>query len=143
MTAVVKLIEARNGVVFKVSELCKVGGKIPVYADEGFAAGVHARELGGYNMLWKGEKLPVHVAGAKAVTKKASSYATASVSVLPPDAVPLCPDLCGPQPLAVSSAEIRASGRPRFMSFSLTPNPVSMLNAKPTVWLEADIEILD
>jgi len=29
------------------------------------------------------------------------------------------------------------------MRFSLNANPVSMLNAKPSVWLEADIEIVD
>jgi hypothetical protein len=55
--------------------------------------------------------------------------------------VPLCPDLCAPQPLADSSGEIRVGGTPRSMAFSLTPNPGSMLNATPTVWFEADIVV--
>ena len=71
------------------------------------------------------------------------TYATASVSVVPPDARPLCPDMCGPKPLADSSGEIKVSGTPKSLKFSLNPNPVSMLNAKPTVWLEADIAVVD
>jgi hypothetical protein len=64
---------------------------------------------------------------------------TASVSVVPSEAVPLCPDLCAPQPLAESSGEVKVSGTPRSLTFGLTPNPVSLLNARPTVWLEADV----
>lgn len=30
-------------------------------------------------------------------------------------------------------------GNPKSMTFRLTPNPVSLLNARPTVWLEADV----
>jgi hypothetical protein len=49
--------------------------------------------------------------------------------------------MCGPQALADSSGEIRVSGSPTSLEFSLTPNPVSILNAKPTVWLEANIAV--
>jgi hypothetical protein len=76
------------------------------------------------------------------MSKDAVTYATASVSVVPPDAIPLCSQ-CGPQPLADSSAEIRVNGTPKSMTFSLNANPVSMLNAKPTVWLEAHVEIVE
>jgi hypothetical protein len=78
-----------------------------------------------------------------AVARGPVTFATARVSVVPPDAVPLCPDVCAPQPLADSSGDIRVGGMPRSMEFSLTPNPVSMLNARPTVWLEADIALRD
>lgn len=143
MTAMVQLIEAGNGRVTRVTKLCQVSGKIPVYADDGNAASFHGWKISGCNMSRNGENLAVSVWGAKAISKDSVSYATAVVSVVPPDAVPLCPDLCGPQPLADSRAEIRVSGAPKSMRFSLNPNPVSMLNAKPTVWLEADIEIVD
>jgi len=33
MTVTVQLIEAKNGVVSKITTLCKVSGKIPVYAN--------------------------------------------------------------------------------------------------------------
>ena len=143
MTATVQLIEAGNGRVTKITKLCKVSGKIPVYADNGSAASSHRWEIPGCNMSRNGENLTVSVWGAKAISKDSVTYATAVVSVVPPDAVPLCSELCGPQPLADSRAEIRVSGFPRSMTFSLNTNPVSMLNAKPTVWLEADIEIVD
>lgn len=143
MTATVQLIEARNGQVSKITRLCQVSGKIPVFADQGGAARVHAWNIAGCSMSRNGERLPVSVWGAKAVSEDAVSYATAGVSVVPPDAVPLCPNLCGPQPLADSSAEIRVSGSPKSMRFSVHANPVSLLNAKSSVWLEAEIEIVD
>lgn len=142
MTAAVQLIEARDGSVTKITELCKVRGKIPVYSDSGFAASVHAREITGCKMSWNGKNLSVSVRGAKAISTNRDTYAHASVSVLTPDAVPLC-SMCGPQPLADSAAEIRTSSLPKRVEFSLKPNLVSMLNAKPTLWLEADIEIVD
>ena len=92
-------------------------------------------------MPWKGKDLHVYVQGAMAIARGPVTFATASVGVVPPDAVPLCPTMCGPQPLADSSGEIKVSGLPRSLQFSLTPNPVSMLNAKPTVWLEAEVAI--
>ena len=143
MTATVKLIEASNGTVTKISELCKVSGKIPVYADDGRKAHANGRKLAGCTMLWKGKSVEVDVLGAKAVARNGTTYATASVGVIPADAVPLCADLCGPQPLADSSAEIRVSGKAKSMTFSLNANPVSMLHAKPTVWLEAEVVIVD
>ena len=94
-------------------------------------------------MLWKGERLPVWVQGAVAIARGPHTLATANVGVTPPDARPLCPDMCGPQPLADSDGEVKVSGTPHSLQFSLTPNPVSMLNAKPTVWLEADVAIAD
>ncbi len=142
MTVMVKLIEASNGQVTKMTKLCKVSGKIPVYSDNGSAALSNAREIAGCKMLKNGKNLNISVRGAKAISKDSVTYATASVSVVPPDAVPLC-SRCGPQPLADSRAEIRVSGTPKSMTFNLNANPVSMLNAKPTVWLEADIEIVD
>jgi hypothetical protein len=142
MTATVRLIEASKGKVSKITELCKVSGKIPVYADDGSAAHSNAGEISGCKMHWKGKHLNVSVQGAMAIAKGAPTYAVAIVSVVPPDAVPLC-SICGPQPLADSSAEIRIRGTPKSLSFSLAPNPVSILNSKPTVWLEADIEVVD
>lgn len=142
MTATVKLIEVKEGMVSKITQLCKVSGKIPVYADEGVSFAVHRREIASCTMLRDGKPLPVVVMGAKAVSKKRESHASASVYVVAPDAAPLCADLCGPQPLADSEAQVRVSGNPASIRFSLAPNPVSMLHAKPMVWLEAEIEIL-
>lgn len=142
MTVTVKLIQARNGTVFSITELCKISGKIPVYADEGIAASIHAREIGGCRMSRNRQHLRVSVLGAKAMTKKGDTYATAYVGVVAPDAIKLC-SMCGLQPLADSRAEVRVSGRPKSLSFSLDPNPVSMLNTKPTLWLEADVEMVD
>ena len=143
MTVMVELVEASNGRVSKLTKLCTVSGTIPVYADDGGATRANRRAISGCNMLWKGQILNVSVRGAMAIAHGPSTYATASVSVVPPDARPLCSDLCAPQPLADSSGEIRVSGAPKSLKFSLSPNPVSMLNAKPTVWLEADIAIVD
>jgi hypothetical protein len=139
MTVTIQLVEASNGRVTKLTELCKVSGRIPVYADDGGATRSHGREISGCKMLWKGQSLHVSVRGAMAMSHGPVTFAIASVSVVPPDAVSLCGELCGPQPLADSSAEIRVSGTPKSMKFSLNPNLVSMLNAKPTVWLEADV----
>jgi len=143
MTVTIKLVEASHGRVSRITELCKVSGPIPVYADDGRATGANSREIAGCKMPWKGKNLDVSVRGAMAVARGPVTFATASVSVVPPDAVPLCPDVCAPQPLADSSGEIRVSGTPKSMAFSLTPNPASMLNAKPTVWFEADIALAD
>jgi len=142
MTVTVQLIEAHNGTTTKITELCTVSGKIPVFSDDGRAATFHARDIPGCSMLRNGKKLQVSVQGAKALSKNFVTFATAYVGVTPPDAVPLCPDLCGPQALADSRAEIRVSGNPRSIQFSVHPNPISLLNAKPTVWLEADIKIV-
>lgn len=143
MTVKVQLIEAANGRVFRITELCKVSGTIPVYADEGNAASFHGAEIHGCSMLKDGRKLPVSISGVKAVSAKTGSFADAYVGVVPPDAVPLCPDLCGPQPLADSRAKVRVKGSAKSLSFSVSPNPVSILNSKPTVWLDADVEIVD
>lgn len=143
MTVTVQLIEAKDGTVNKITELCKVSGKIPVYSGDGRSAVAHTRTIASCTMSRNGKKLPVRVKGAKAVSKKQATYAIASVHVTPPDAVPLCPDLCGPQPLADSDAEVRVSGKPRSIAFSLHPNLVSVMHAKPTLWLEANVEIVD
>ena len=144
MTATVTLVEAGKRQVTRTTVLCKVSGKIPVYADKGsaLASAVNAGAIALCKMSFNGKTLDVSVRGAKAMLDGSVAYATAHVDVTPPDAVPLC-SVCGPQPLADSSAEIRVSGKPRSMAFSLRPNPVSVLNAKPTVWLEADVEIVD
>lgn len=140
MTAMVQLVEAHDGQVTKITKLCKVSGKIPVYADNGSATLSNTREISGCNMTWKGQSQSISVRGAIAISKGPTTFATASVSLVPPDAIPLC-SICGPQPLADSSAEFKVSGVPRSLAFNLNPNPVSMLNAKPTVWLEAEIEV--
>jgi hypothetical protein len=143
MTVMVQLVEASNGQVNKLTKLCTVSGTIPGYADDGGATRANRREIAGCNMLWTGQSLNVSVRGAMAIAHVPGTYATASVSVVPPDARPLCPDICAPQPLADSTGEIRVSGAPKSFKFSLSPNPVSILNAKPTVWLEADIAVVD
>jgi hypothetical protein len=142
MTATVKLVEAHNGQVTKITKLCRVSGKIPVYSDNGRATRSNTREISGCNMTWKGENQRISVSGAIAISKGPTTFATASVSVVPPDAIPLCP-ICGPQPLADSSAEFKVSGVPKSLTFNLNPNAVSMLNSKPTVWLEAEIEVVN
>jgi hypothetical protein len=143
MTVTIKLVEANHGQVTKITPLCEAGGTIPVYADDGRAAGGYRGEIAGCKMPWKGRNLDVSVRGAMAVARGPVTFATAIVSVVPPDAVPLCPDLCAPQPLADSTGDIKVGGTPRSLTFSLTPNPGSMLNARPTVWLEADVTMLD
>lgn len=143
MTVTVRLIEASAGQVSKLSTLCTVSGKIPVYADDGKATRAYGREIPGCKMPWKGKNLDVSVRGALAISHGPLTFAMASVAVTPPDARPLCPDVCGPQALADSRGEITIGGRPRSLKFSLGPNPVSIMNARPTVWLEADIAVAD
>lgn len=143
MTVKVQLIEAANGQIFRITELCKVSGTIPVYADEGRAASAHSAEIRGCSMLKDGERLPVSIWGVKAVSKKAGTFARAYVGIVPPDAVPACPDVCGPQPLADSGAEIQVSGSPKLLKFNLSVNPGTVLLAKPTVWLDAQVDIVD
>jgi hypothetical protein len=139
MTVTVQLVEASNGRVTKITELCKVSGIIPVYADNGGATPPNSREISGCRMPWKGQSLNVSLRGAVAISHGPVTFAFASVSVIPPDAIPLCPGMCGPQPLADSDGEIRINGTPRSIKFKLNSNPVSLLNAKPTVWLEAEV----
>jgi hypothetical protein len=143
MTVTVELVEARNGRVSKLSKLCTVSGKIPVYADDGRPASFNVGEISGCTMRWKGQTLSVSVVGAMAVARGRSTFATAGVSVVPPGSIPLCPDLCGPQPLADSSGEIRVSGAAKSLKFNLHPNPESVLNARPTVWFNADVAVDD
>jgi hypothetical protein len=143
MTVTVQLIEAKNGVVSKFTTLCKVSGKIPVYANSDSPASFNPAKIEGCSMPWKGANLEVSVWGAKAVSEALGAFATAGVDVTPPGAAPGCRDLCGPQPLTDSRAEIRVSGNPKRMHFSLNPNPASVLKARPKVWLEAEVEIVD
>ncbi|GAB3413278.1 hypothetical protein GCM10027318_28820 [Massilia agilis] len=140
MTVTVQLVQASQGQVNKLTKLCTVSGKIPVYADDGRATRANGREIRGCKMLWKDETLSVSVRGAVAISQGPATFAIADVGVVPPDAKPLCP-ICGRQPLADSSGEIRVSGTPHSLKFSLSPNPVSILNARPNVWLEADVEV--
>lgn len=139
MTVTIQMVEASHGRVTKITELCKVSGRIPVYADDGYATRANGRAISGCKMLWKGQYLNVSVQGAIAISHGPVTFAFASVSIVPPDAVPLCPEVCGPQPLADSSGEIRVTGNPKSIQFSLNPNTVSLLNAKPTVWFEANV----
>ena len=141
MTVAVRLIEASHGRVSKATPLCEVSGTVPVFAGDGYPAQFHEREIWGCTRRWKGQRLPVSVQGAAAIARGSVTFATASVSVVPPDAAPLCPGMCGLQPLADSSGKVKVSGTPRSLTFGLTPNPVSLLNARPTAWLEADVTI--
>jgi len=141
MTVTVRLMEATHGRVSKATPLCEVSGAVPVFAGDGYPAQFHEREIWGCTMRWKGQRLPVSVQGAAAVARGSVTFATASVSVVPPDAAPLCPGMCGLQPLADSSGKVKVSGTPRSLTFGLTPNTESLLNARPTVWLEADVTI--
>jgi hypothetical protein len=137
MTVTIQLVEASHGRVTKTTKLCKVSGIIPVYADDGGATSSNGGEISGCRMLWKGQSLNVSVRGAVAISHGSSTFAFASVSVIPPDGVPLCSKICGPQPLAWSTGEIRINGNAKSIEFTLNPNLASLLNAKPTVWLEA------
>ena len=141
MTVTVRLVEASDGRVNKITPLCEVSGAVPVFAGDGYATYVHGGHISGCTMLWKGRRLQVSVHGAAAVARGPVTFAMASVSVVPPDAVPLCPGMCGLQPLADSSGKVKVSGTPRSLTFGLAPNPVSLLNARPTVWLEADVTV--
>lgn len=142
MTVMVQLVEASNGTVTNRTKLCEISGAIPVYSDGGGATGANTREISGCRMAWKGKSLSVSVRGAMAIARGPVTYATATVAAVPPDAIPLC-SVCAPQPLANSTAEIRVSGTPKSLTFSLNQNPVSLLKSKPTVWLEADVAIAD
>lgn len=139
MTVAIRLVEAIHGRIANITELCKVSGTIPVYADDGGATRANGGEISGCKMLWKRQSLNVSVRGAIAISDGPVTFAFASVSVVPPDAIPLCPGMCGPQPLADSRAEVKMNGNPKSINFSLNPNPVSLMNSKPTVWLEADV----
>jgi hypothetical protein len=141
MTVTVRLVQASHGRVSKVARLCEVSGPVPVFAGDGYPAEFHEREIWGCTMRWKGQRLEVSVRGAAAVARGPVTFATASVSVVPSDAAPLCPGMCGLQPLADSSGKIKVSGTPRSLTFGLTPNAVSLLNARPTVWFEADVTV--
>jgi len=144
MTVKVQLIETKNDVVSKITTLCKVSGKIPVYANSDSPASFNPAKIEGCSMPWKGQNLEVSVWGAKAVSEALGAYASAGVDVIPPGAAPACAHhLCSSQPLADSRAEIRVSGTPKRMEFSLNPNPTSVLKARPKVWLEAEVEIVD
>lgn len=143
MTVTVQLIEATDGQVSKISKLCKVSGKIPVYSDNGRPASFNARQITGCTMPMNGENLSVSVWGAKAISEDRGAFATAGVTVMPPGPAPSCDGLCGPQPLADSRAEIRVSGAPKLMNFGLNASPTSVLKAKPSMWLEGEVEIVD
>ncbi|MFC4929942.1 hypothetical protein [Massilia sp. GCM10023247] len=143
MTVTVQLIEATNGEVSKITQLCKVSGKIPVYSDNGRPASFNAWRITGCTMPMNGENLTVSVWGAKAISEDRGAFATAGVTVVSPGAAPSCEGLCGRRPLADSRAEIRVSGSPKLMNFGLNVSPASVLNAKPSMWLEGDVEIVD
>ena len=143
MTVVVELVEAKNGQVSELIKICTVSGKIPVYADDGRPASFNASQVSGCTMKWKGQTLDVSVVGAMAVARDRSTFATAAVSVVPPGSMPACPDLCGPRPLADSRGEVRVRGAPKSLKFSLAPNPTSVLHARPTVWFNVDVAVVD
>lgn len=135
----VKLIQAKDGTVSSITQICEVAGTIPVYAGDSTSA--HHGPIPGCELTWKGKKLDVSVGGALAVSADSGTLASASISVTPPDAKPGCPNICGPQPLADSRADVRMSGAAKSVTFSLVPNPVSILRSEPTVWFEATVTI--
>ena len=142
MRVTVKLIQAKAGTVESVTAVCDTSGTIPVYAGSGDAASVHQGAISGCVLTWKGRKLDVSVTGALSVSAEPSVWASASVSVTPPDAKPGC-SICGLQPLADSRASVKASGTPKSVTFELAPNPVSILRSSPTVWFEAVVTLVD
>jgi hypothetical protein len=137
----VELIQAEAGTVSSITPLCKVAGAIPVYA--GNSSSGHYGPIPGCVLTWKGRKLDVSIGGALAVSADDGVSASASISVTPPDAKPGCPDICAPQPLADSRADVRVSGAPRSVTFEAAPNPVSILRSDPTVWFKATVTIVD
>lgn len=139
----VKLIQAKAGTVESVTPVCDTSGTIPVYASSGDAPSGHHGSVPGCVLTWKGKKLDVAVTGALSVSAETTAWASASVSVTPPDAKPGCSSLCGPQPLADSRADVKVSGAPKSVTFGLVPNPVSILRSSPTVWFEATVTIVD
>ena len=139
----VKLIEAKGDTVTNVTTLCEVRGRIPVYADDNDYPPHHLGAVHGCKMRWKGRELDVLIGGAMSITDGPAIWASARASVTPPDAKPGCRDICGPQPLADSSANVRISSTAKKLTFGLQPNPVSILRSNPTVWLEAEATIVD
>ena len=142
MRVTVKLIQAKAGTVESVTPVCDTGGTIPVYAGSGEAPSGHHGSVPGCVLTWKGRKLDVSITGALSVSAAPTAWASASVSVTPPDAKPGC-SICGPQPLADSRADVKMSGEPKSVTFALAPNPVSILRSSPTVWFEATVTIVD
>lgn len=141
--ATVKLIQAKAGTVESITPVCDTRGTVPVYSGTGDAPSAHHGPVPGCTLTWNGKKLDVSITGALTVTAESTTWASASVSVTPPDAKPGCADLCGPQPLADSRANVKLSGAPKSVTFQLAPNPVSILRSTPTVWFEATVTIVD
>ncbi len=141
MQVTVKLIQAKAGTVESITPLCDVRGTVPVYAGAGEGASIHHGPISGCVLPWKGKKLDVWVAGALTTTANAT-WASASVSVTPPDAKPSC-DICGPQALADSRADVKLDSGTKSVTFPLAPNPVSILRSSPNVWFEATVTITD
>lgn len=142
MRVTVKLIQAKAGTVESVTPVCDTSGTIPVYASSGEGSSGHQGPVPGCVLTWKGKQLDVSLTGALSVSTEPSAWASASVSVTPPDAKPGC-SICGPQPLADSRADVKVTGAPKSVTFALAPNPVSILRSSPTVWLEATVTIVD
>jgi hypothetical protein len=143
MRVKVRLIEAKGGTVTGVTTLCETQGRIPVYAGGNDSPpALHEGSIPGCEMSWKGRKVEVLVHGAIASIEGPAMWASARVSVTPPDAKRACP-ICGPQSLAASDADVRVSGAPKMLTFGLQPNPGSILRSDPTVWLEAEVVIVD
>jgi hypothetical protein len=144
MRVKVRLIEAKRGTITRDTTLCEAQGRIPVYAG-GNDTPPDPREgpIPGCEMSWEGKKVEVLVRGALSSIQGPAMWASTRISVTPPDAKPGCPNICGPQPLADSRADVRVSGSPTMLTFGLQPNPVSILRSDPTVWLEGEVVIVD
>jgi hypothetical protein len=142
----VKLIQAKAGTVESITPVCDIRGTIPVYAVSADAPSGHQGPVPGCVLTWKGKKLDVSITGSLSVSAagaaEPTSWASASVSVTPPDARPGC-DICGPQPLADARANVKISGASKSVTFELAPNPVSILRSSPNVWFEAIVTITD
>lgn len=143
MRATVKLVQAKDGTVEKTTPVCETSGTIPVYSGSGEGPAARHGQIYGCTLTWKGKKLDVWVAGALSVAGETATWASASVSVTPPDAKPGCPDICGPQPLAEARADVKVNNAAKSVTFSLAPNPVSILRSNPSVWFEATVTITD
>lgn len=145
MAMKVQLVEAKGGTVKKVTFLCNIQGEIPVYEGSGDNMNYQLGEIAGCEMKWKQHMIPVTVQGALMISTSNQPVvlAQAYVGVTPSDAKLACPDICGPQSLADSHAKVKASGALKILTFSLQPNPVSILRANPVVWLEAEATIVD
>lgn len=140
--AIVKLVQAKSGTVEGVTPVCDIRGTIPVYSGSADAPSGHQGAVPGCVLTWKGKKLDVLVSGALSVSTEPTVWASASVVVTPPDAKPGC-DMCGPQPMADSRANVKLSGVSKSVTFELAPNPVSILRSNPNVWFEAVVTIVD